>query len=184
MSAIDSVIRSIVESKLQASGSTLITIDGPAGAGKTTLAEILKSELRQKAISVEIIHMDDLYDGWDNALGPKLGRALEDIAQQSHGKEIIHPIYNWAQKKFTRVKSIPTPQVLILEGVGAGRKEIREKTSLSIWVDIEPSLGVHRAISRDGEVIAPFMETWSQKQAEYFAEHHTRENASFTIVME
>lgn len=162
----------------------IITIDGPAGAGKTTLAEILKSELRQIKVSVEIIHMDDLYDGWVNALGSKLARALEDIIAQSESKEIIHPIFNWVEGRYTRVRSIPKPQVLILEGVGAGRSEIREKVDLSIWVEIEPELGIRRAIERDGDEIAPYMPKWSENQSHHFAEHHTLENASFTLLMD
>ena len=180
MNTLEEVLASL---KLQVT-PTIITIDGPAGAGKTTLAEILKSELRQSKVSVEIIHLDDLYDGWANALGSKLARALEDIVSQSESNEIIHPIYNWAEGKYTRVRSIPKPQVLILEGVGAGRSEIRAKVDLSIWVEIEPDLGIRRAIERDGEEITPYMLKWSENQSLHFAEHHTRENASFTLLMD
>ena len=46
---------------------TLIAIDGPAGAGKTTLAAKFFAEFSVDK-SVLVIHLDDLYDGWDNAL--------------------------------------------------------------------------------------------------------------------
>ena len=167
-----------------AMGFTLISIDGPAGAGKTTLAETLKSDLRLEKKSAEIIHMDDLYNGWEDALGTKLGLALGDIASQTSGKEIIHPIYNWAEEKYSRIRSIPTPDVLILDGVGSGHSVIREKVDISIWVEIEPHLGIKRAIDRDGKIIAPYMDGWEKGQAAYFAEHHTRESATFTIVMD
>ncbi len=53
------------------SPKSVIAIDGPAGAGKTTLATNLALALAQD-LRVQIIHMDDLYDGWDNALGLQL----------------------------------------------------------------------------------------------------------------
>ena len=50
---------------------TLFAIDGPAGAGKTTYAATLEAELSLKG-TVKVIHMDDLYNGWDNALSNAL----------------------------------------------------------------------------------------------------------------
>ena len=53
--------------------SIVITIDGPAGSGKTTLAKELMSSLD----SCYTIHMDDLYEGWDSTLTPKLTAKLK-----------------------------------------------------------------------------------------------------------
>jgi uridine kinase len=49
----------------------VIAIDGPAGAGKTTLAQEIFRAFSTKS-SVQVIHMDDLYDGWGNALSSDL----------------------------------------------------------------------------------------------------------------
>lgn len=162
----------------------VVTIDGPAGAGKTTLAEIIKAQLRSESVSVEIIHMDDLYDGWENPLGLKLSRALSDIRSQLSGKEITFPIYNWHEGKYSRIRSLASPKVLILEGVGSGHTAIREDVALSVWVDIEPRAGIERVIARDGSSVAPFMEKWLESQESHFLEHHTRQAADFTLVME
>ena len=59
-------------------GMSLIAIDGRAGAGKTTLAARFFDELAVDK-SVEVIHMDDLYDGWENALNERLTQTLESI---------------------------------------------------------------------------------------------------------
>ena len=45
----------------------IIAIDGPAGAGKTTLAHEIFLAL-SNSMSIQVIHMDDLYAGWDKAL--------------------------------------------------------------------------------------------------------------------
>ena len=57
---------------------TLLAIDGPAGAGKTTLAAKLEAEYSVHS-TVRTIHMDDLYNGWDDALGISLTDTLEAI---------------------------------------------------------------------------------------------------------
>ena len=57
---------------------TLIAIDGPAGAGKTTLAAKFFDEFSTTK-TVALIHMDDLYAGWENALDHRLTSRLADI---------------------------------------------------------------------------------------------------------
>ena len=56
----------------------LISIDGPAGAGKTTLA----TNIANRFSDCHIIHMDDLYRGWVLTLGPNLTRELISILEQ------------------------------------------------------------------------------------------------------
>lgn len=63
----------------------IIAIDGPAGAGKTTLAHEIFLALSTSA-SVQVIHMDDLYDGWDNALSGDLTKVLSYLVEQHLGK--------------------------------------------------------------------------------------------------
>ena len=78
----------------------IIAIDGPAGAGKTTLASEIFLALSSK-ISVQVIHMDDLYDGWDNALSKDLSKILQYLVSQH---EVKTPAkiqrYNWESYSF------------------------------------------------------------------------------------
>ena len=55
----------------------IVTIDGPAGSGKTTLANDLASEFAKKIGEISVIHLDELYEGWDDALGSKLFERIE-----------------------------------------------------------------------------------------------------------
>ena len=44
----------------------IILVDGRTGSGKTTFAAALQNRLFQKGESApRVIHMDDLYEGWD-----------------------------------------------------------------------------------------------------------------------
>ena len=42
----------------------LVCVDGPAGSGKTTLAAALVRATRRHGLSVALVHMDDVYEGW------------------------------------------------------------------------------------------------------------------------
>ena len=39
-------------------------IDGPSGSGKTTLAAEIEQHWNS-AVKLQVVHMDDLYPGWD-----------------------------------------------------------------------------------------------------------------------
>ena len=49
----------------------IILIDGPAGSGKTTFAKNLQNDL-----GCQIVHLDSIYDGWENALTDSLTNKL------------------------------------------------------------------------------------------------------------
>jgi uridine kinase len=84
--------------------SQIIAIDGPAGAGKTTLAKKIAGAISNK--SVHVIHMDDLYDGWDNALTQSLTRTLEsNIAKPVfEGKSYEYRKFSWLTMRFEELQ--------------------------------------------------------------------------------
>lgn len=156
---------------------SLIAIDGRAGAGKTTLAAVLFAELKLKH-SVDVIHMDDLYDGWDNALAVKLTQTLEIIVKAHQlNKTFEIDIYNWGSMKFDSTQKIEPVEILILEGVGAGQKVVRQAGATLYWLDIDPEVGLARVLKRDGNQIAAHMKQWQIDQELHFKSDKTRENA-------
>ncbi|TRZ71802.1 MAG: hypothetical protein D4Q78_05635 [Streptomycetaceae bacterium] len=156
---------------------TLIAIDGPAGAGKTTLAEKLLHEY-SVGQSVAVIHMDDLYNGWSNPLNTKLTSKLADILRRySLGLAFEIEIFNWTSMKFDGVQRIQSSDVLIIEGVGAAQKIVRDAGATTFWLDIEPTVGLQRVLARDGLEIALFMHQWQLDQEIHFLSDKTRENA-------
>ena len=156
---------------------SLIAIDGRAGAGKTTLAASFFEELSaDKAVAV--IHMDDLYDGWENALSERLTQTLESIVK-SHQKKVAFQIdiFNWQSMSFDSKRVIHPVDVLILEGVGAGQKVVRDAGATLYWLDIDAEVGIQRVLNRDGNQIASQMKQWQIAQEIHFLRDKTRENA-------
>ncbi len=152
----------------------IIAIDGPAGAGKTTLAQELFLAFSTKA-SVQIIHMDDLYDGWDNALSKDLSKILQYLVSQHESKSRAKiQRYNWESSSFGESEELPVCDLLILEGVGCGNKELQDHFAALIWMEIDPAAGLKRVVNRDGPQVQGQMEKWLGTQAEYFLQHSTR----------
>jgi uridine kinase len=156
---------------------SLIAIDGRAGAGKTTLAAHFFKELSADK-TVEVIHMDDLYNGWENALDEGLTQTLESIVNaHKNGVSIEIDIFNWQSMSFDSKRVIHPVDILILEGVGAGQKVVRDAGATLYWLDIDAEVGIQRVLNRDGNQIASQMKQWQIAQEIHFLRDKTRENA-------
>lgn len=155
----------------------IILIDGPAGAGKTTLSLKLKSEL-----NCQVIHLDNVYNGWDDALTETLTQKLTSLIRAfSAGISYELPIYDWANSRFDKTLTIEPEEILIIEGVGAGQSAVRELATTLYWVEVAEELGLRRVIERDGPAILEEMKIWKVREAEHFAKERTRDFADFII---
>lgn len=159
----------------------IIAIDGVAGAGKTTLASHLSAALALK-YRLATVHMDDLYNGWENAFDHHLSDALI-LAAQSHQKKApaVLPRFNWQTGSYGDSVQIPPVDLLILEGVGSSQRAVRPFLTTSIWLEIEPALGLERVLARDGQEISDQMQKWLRAQEQHFLEEESKVNADFIL---
>jgi len=158
--------------------SVVITIDGPAGSGKTTLAKEILSALE----SCYTIHMDDLYEGWDSTLAPKLTVKLKTILSLVQNENRIRFLpFDWVENRFASEVDLPAPKYLIIEGVGSGQSAVREFVSLSLWIEVLPELGLERVIKRDGPTVAQFMPAFIVAQDAHFEKEATKKSADYRL---
>ena len=159
----------------------ILAIDGPAGSGKSTLAgEIARAFAG--TYEIEVIHLDDLYNGWAEALSEELfQRIAQLITAQRAGKAIELAIYDWSAAAFSGSREVKAVQLLIIEGVGSSNQLLQENLTTSIWLDIDQSTGLARVLERDGDEIRDEMLKWQKMESEYFARDLTRERADFIL---
>jgi uridine kinase len=159
-------------------GSTcLILIDGPAGSGKTTMAEMLKAEL-----NAQVVHMDDLYHGWEDALTTQtMSRIMTQLLQPllAH-KSGSYRKYDWVNSKLGELIWIE-PGVVIIEGVGSASSLIRDYASLVIWLEVEPDLGLSRVLARDGNQISEEMKKWQATERAWHFKDETRQHSDVLL---
>ena len=144
----------------------VITIDGPAGSGKTTLANQLSKVLG----NCPVIHMDDLYSGWNQDLITELAERISNQILQpiSSGKTATYLKYDWAEEKFKVEESVEASKFLILEGVGAGHPKLNNQAALNIWIEASPKVLLDRLVMRDGEQLREQLVRWQTHEARYF----------------
>ena len=159
----------------------VLAIDGPAGSGKSTLAgEIARAFAG--TYDLEVIHLDELYNGWDDALSEELFlRIAQLIAAQRAGKATDLAIYDWSAAAFSGSREVMAVQLLIIEGVGSSNHLLHANLTTSIWLDIDQGIGLARVLERDGDEIRDEMLKWQMMESEYFARDLTRERADFIL---
>jgi uridine kinase len=160
----------------------LITIDGPSGSGKTSLASLIESALINAGEKVATVHMDDLYDGWENALSDSLReRILAIINAADESSQIIVPQYNWELATFSEPLSIPTPDTLIIEGVGSGQSAVRDFADISIWLECPSEIALTRAIDRDGVELSDLLTSWQFQESAHFLLEQTESATDYRV---
>jgi uridine kinase len=160
----------------------LITIDGPAGSGKTTLAAQIHDHLSAAGETVLTVHMDDLYDGWEEPLGEELAAKLDSLLSDAYrGGAIMIPQYNWTDDAFTLPIIASTPQTLILEGVGSSQSITRGFAPLSIWIEAPREVALQRVLDRDGAELRSQMLDWQRREEEHFTRESTKSAADYQV---
>jgi uridine kinase len=165
----------------KAQNRPIIAIDGPAGAGKTTLAEHLSAAMALK-YKVHIVHMDDLYNGWESAFDHHLTDSLIALARAHKSeRKISLSRFDWHRNEYMAAEEVPQADLLILEGVGSSQSAIREYLSASIWIEINRSQGVERVLQRDGASISDEMQMWLELQEQHFEQEGSENAADFVL---
>lgn len=160
----------------RAGSRRVLAVEGRSGAGKTTLARAVAARL-----GAPLIHMDDLYAGWD---GLDQGvAALRDwvLAPLAEGRPAVWRRWDWAAGAYAEEHPVPDADWLVVEGVGAGGRALRPYTSGLIWVDSPTVIRRRRALDRDGQTYAPHWARWARHEDAFYAAEEVRENADLII---
>ena len=173
------IVSAIAAISANKAGPILIAIDGPAGSGKTSLASQLSNNLK----SVTTIHMDDLYNGWEDALTATLTRHLEEwvLDPLTQHQSVKYQKFDWNIGEYGPTVEVRDVELLILEGVGAAQARIRQQADLTIWIEVGAQIGLARVLNRDGAQILPYMLKWQERESAHFIKDQTKENSQIFI---
>lgn len=153
----------------------LVCVDGPAGSGKTVLAQRLAD-----LTGAPVVHMDDLYPGWDGLgrVGPHVLALLEPLSRSEPGR---YRRFDWPSGSFAEEHVVPLTPLLVLEGVGSGGSAWSAWTTALVWVEAPYDVRMRRGIERDGPAFAPHWERWAAQEDALFARERTRERADVVV---
>ncbi|ADK05373.1 TPA: uridine kinase family protein [Bacillus anthracis] len=178
------------EEKCTEQSLLIIGIDGCGGAGKSTLANKIKSNFS----TVTIVHMDDFYLPSakivnDNPTNKSIGadfdwkRLLKEVLNPiSNGLEGRYKRYDWEKDSLVGSHIVPAGGIVIIEGVYATRQELAGMYDLKIWVNCPRETRIKRGIARDGEAARDMWENnWMVAEGMYVESHKPHEFADFII---
>jgi uridine kinase len=147
------------------SPTKVVGIDGPGGAGKSTLARIVAAAIGE----APVVQTDD-FASWNDPVDwwPRL---LEQVLRPlTAGEEAHYQRYDWDDQSLAEWIELPLrPEVVIREGVTAIRREFDPYLAYRIWVETPRTLRLHRGLERDGESMRRQWESWMAAEDAYVA---------------
>ena len=166
------------------SSRPLVLIDGAGGSGKTVLAAKLG-----RCLDANIVATDDVCwcadpIHWDDEV------ASEIIMPWLAGKNVSYRPTGWIKEERPGSIDVDPQKPLIIEGMGACRKNLRAFATFSIWVDTEPDVARARVIERDLakgdnggtlESVAEFTDWWDSVLEPLFVKEEPWKHADVII---
>ncbi|GAA0916413.1 MULTISPECIES: uridine kinase family protein [Streptomyces violaceusniger group] len=155
----------------------LIAIDGHAGSGKTTFAGHLAEALG----GAPVLHTDDFATheelfGWAERLQAHV------LAPLARGAAAAYAPYDWVERRFTtaRRRLDPAP-VVLLEGVGSGRRAVRPRLAQLLWMELPERDSWRRGQLRDGPEQTAFWDRWLPAERAHFTADPSRPYAGALV---
>ncbi|AXK33328.1 hypothetical protein DVA86_12355 [Streptomyces armeniacus] len=154
----------------------LIAVDGHAGSGKTGFSARLARALG----GAPVLHLDDVAS--HDALFDWTARIrTEVIGPLSRGAPARYGKYDWHRREFTRAGEFPPRPAVLVEGVGAGRRELRPWLAAVLWMDLPRDESWARGMRRDGPDQADFWRRWKQAELAHFTSDPSRPYADYVV---
>jgi uridine kinase len=179
---IDSLLDYVQAAPARLGRTRLISVDGPAGSGKSSLAGRIAARAEARGLHTLVLHMDDLYDGWNGAVrgfGLLRDHVLKRLAD---GREGRYRRYDWNLGAYAELHVVPvTLDLLIVEGVTSADRDADAWQSLRVWIETTNEIRLERGIARDGEALRDHWLDWMRWERDHFAVENTRGRADVIV---
>ncbi|MFD3698619.1 uridine kinase [Streptomyces sp. NPDC058646] len=167
--SLDSLARELAALPPSLGPVRLIGIDGHAGSGKSTFAGRLGEALG----GAPVLHLDDVATheelfGWQERLRAQV---LEPLAA---GRPAHWAPYDWVERRFGAERVLEPAPVLLVEGVGAGRRALRPHLARLLWMETPRERSWGRGRERDGRELSGFWDGWERAERAHFSDDPSR----------
>jgi uridine kinase len=138
-------------------GVVLVGIGGHGGAGKSTLARMIPG--------AQVVSTDEFWTGASFDIDRIAHEVLAPIAR---GEPAHFASYDWSSKQQRGSRMIEPAGIVVIEGVCALHKALRESYAVRVWVEAPYDLRLARGIARDGEAArSVWVDVWMPSEERY-----------------
>jgi hypothetical protein len=159
----------------------VLAVDGRSSSGKTTLAARMQGTVAGSAV----VHIDDI--AWWHSRFGWADLLIDGILVPTHrGDQVSFRPPRWAEHG--RGGSIEVPArcpLLIIEGVGAGRREAAHLVDALVWVQSDQREADRRSLARVGQPGGPRtvqdLQQWMAEEEPFLANQKPWERADLVV---
>lgn len=169
-------------------GRTIVVgVDGPGGAGKSTLAELASRHL----LGAVVIHVDDFY--LPSAQRPEQQDGIADNFDLARLRaEVLEPARNGAVVKYQRYDwgtdaladwiEIAAGTPLFVEGVYSTQADLRDFYTFRIFCNTDREVRLRRGLDRDGEESrSQWVDEWMPAEDRYLDKEAPQDAADLVL---
>jgi hypothetical protein len=161
--------------------SVMVAVDGRSSSGKTTLAARMQDAVAGSAV----VHTDDI--AWWHSRFGWADLLIHDVLMPVHrGESVTFRPPRWAEHG--RGGSIQVPAscpLLLIEGVGAGRREAAHLVDALVWVQSDQREAERRSLARVGQPggtpTVRDLREWMAEEDPFLAEQRPWERADLVV---
>ena len=184
MNNIEKIEKIISERQLVA--PAVISIDGPCGGGKSTLAAEIEKEL-----GFNVLHMDDFYlpfqmrdKNWMNIIAGHMDfdRLIENVLIPFKEKRKTNYIsYDCHSDKYLQEIPIDLDKIFVIEGSYTSHPMLDEYVDIKIFVNIDEDEQKERLTKRNPDVVDKFLSMWVPFENRYFEELKIKDRSDLVL---
>jgi uridine kinase len=157
------LIERITRLRTEAGRPIVVGISGFGGAGKSTLARRLASQIA----GAHRLRGDDFLDpershrrspDWDGVERMRL--VSEVLVPLREGRESVFRRYDWSRGRLAAPEPMPRAEVLLVDLVGLFHPEATGAIDLAIWCDVDAETAARQGMARDLALGRSHLELW------------------------
>ncbi len=163
----------------------VISIDGRAASGKTTLANNLKTIL-----DGEVIHMDDFFLPLELRSEERLNEAGGNVHYERFKEEVLpfistnqpfnYRVFDCSIMDYNSTTIISNKEFRIVEGAYSCHPSFGNYADFIVFSDIDYQSQIERIRNRNGEtMLNNFINTWIPMEEKYFTTYNIKELANY-----